>query len=172
MKEKPTGFIAILLVLTLAACTTAHKTAINNGARCPDTGFLRGLDTTEFQADNGATYDVRMVGLAGGCRFAASQVILETEFYIVARERSSGQVQSTENNGKGDTLEIPYIATILTPDESVYTQQHLNASLQFNHEGGSLAEVREKLVQKIPLADVLTAKDYKVVYHFEAPDQN
>ena len=141
--------VAAVPVFLLGGCVSTHQAAVDKGATCPKTGFLKGTDRLKT-----SDYEVVITGLGGGCNFGEDVVVLDTSFFVAVKWLKDTVDQP-------DTVSIPYVATILDEAGEITAHTRFDAKVEMVDGFG---DSKEELRQRIPITEALTASKYKVVY--------
>ena len=152
--------LSILLALSTAACTSpsAQKQAVEQGARCPEVGFIKGYQTTPENGD----FDFALANFDGGCLFEDGKVIVETKLKVVARAK-----EADEDGAYPKRVEVPYFAAIVNPSEDGITRQDYIARVPLKFGEGQKIE---NLRHTIPRKDVRDAGRYTISFGLILPE--
>lgn len=142
-------FLSILPVLMIMGCASPHQAALNKGAVCPQTGFLKGAERVSED-----THEVVLTSLGGGCTFGQDHVILDTSFFVVTKWKDGLDTYP-------EVLTVPYVATILNENGQIVAHTKFKTDIPV---ANKLGEKKEELRQRIPMQDVTKAGRYKVIY--------
>ena len=146
----------IFTALLLASCTSVTGLSDIENLSCPQTGFLPDYDRAAFTV-NGVTYNAAMTDVRGTCLFPSEQSVSIKSAFTVA-------VKATQRPSDKAFVKVPYIISVLDPDENIIANRHFSADVKVaeNGIGASLEEFK----QILPVGDIKNTGEYKVIYAF------